>query len=400
MELTERLRRWAYAHPRAFVVDAPGYDALRWAVESALDERGWELATSPADTDVLIVVGQPTSALSDAIDVLWSQVPRPRHALVLADAALLDQMLDAAVRSLATPSEAERSTEDPEDRLAAARPTSGDDEGGDHGDPAGRDVDGDHDMGGHAGHDMGGHAGHDMDGDHDMGGHDMHDGGMVAGLPMAQTAPDRDGLELDTLAIALGPVLPGWPTGLVLRAQLHGDVLSEVELSWLAGGEPAGGPATARPDSQVTALDQLARFARVAGWPTQARRARRARDGLRSPDPAVRSRAGAAAAEVARRIRRSRSLAWSVRGMGSLPADAAGEPRGDRPRVSEDVLDRLRQWGERAAPQTGPSPVAPVSLAALAEALEGTELATARLVVASVALDQVRAPSSEAVTGV
>ena len=235
MELRERLRRWAYARPRVLVVDAAGRDVLRWAVEAAIDDRGWEFATSPAGTDVLVVLGEAAPALADAIDVLWSQVPGPRSTVTIADPALVDQQLDAAVAGL-VPVPATGAVHppvpDPADRPAAAHQ------------PSGGDAHTAQDMGEHSGHEVGGeHSGHDMGGD---GGHHGHHGGVVAGLPMAQTAPDRDGLELDTLAVALGPVLPGWPTGLVLHAQLHGDVLSDVRSSWIAGvpGAPGATPTT------------------------------------------------------------------------------------------------------------------------------------------------------------
>ena len=375
MDLRERLRRWAFARPRVLVVDAAGQDVLRWAVEAAIDDRGWEYAASPAGTDILLVLGEPVPALADAIDVLWSQVPQPRRAVTISGPALLDQQLEAAVEGLASSSAAEAddpSTVGPEDRLAAAGRAS--------------------DVGEHGGHDMGGHGGDDM------GGHGGHHGGTVAGLAMAQTAPDRDGLELDTLAVALGPVLPGWPTGLVLRAQLHGDVLNDVQLSWIGGGGPGTGRPAARDDSQLTALDHLARFLVVAGWPTQARRARRALAGLRSPDPADRERAGRAATRVAGQVRRSRTLAWSVRGIGRLPVHTpVAADDGDR-RPRRDVLERVRQWCDHAAQQTE-RPIAPVGLDVLAEVLEGAELAAARLVVASVALEPVDVPFLEAVAG-
>lgn len=377
MDLSGRLRCWAFARPRVLVVDAAAQDGLRWAVEAAIDDRGWDLAASPADTDVVVVLGEPGPALTDAIDVLWSQVPRPRHAVTIADVALLDQQLDAAVEELASSSVAEAddgSTVGPEDRLAAGRsPDSG-----------------------HAGHDMhGGHADHDMGGD---GGHHMHHGGTVAGLAMAQTAPDRDGLELDTLTVALGPVLPGWPTGLVLRAQLHGDVLSDVQLAWTDGGGPETGRLAPRHDPKLVALDHLARFLVVAGWPRQAGRARRALAGLRSADPDRRARAGRAATRVAGQVRRSRTLVWSVRGMGLLPASTpvASDDGGSRSR--RDVLDRVRQWCDLAAGQTE-RPVPVLRLEVLARVLEGGELAAARLVVASVAPERAHVPSVEAVTG-
>jgi hypothetical protein len=69
--------------------------------------------------------------------------------------------------------------------------------------------------------------------DHGSGHEGMDHGGEVAGLPMAMTEPDRDGLQLDVLKISLGPVLAGWPTGLVLRAELQGDILAGADLSWI-----------------------------------------------------------------------------------------------------------------------------------------------------------------------
>ncbi len=51
-----------------------------------------------------------------------------------------------------------------------------------------------------------------------------------AGISLAGGAEDRDGLEMDVLHLPLGPVLPHWPAGLVVRCVLHGDVVAEVEV--------------------------------------------------------------------------------------------------------------------------------------------------------------------------
>ncbi|NMR20008.1 hypothetical protein [Cellulomonas fimi] len=250
-----------------------------------------------------------------------------------------------------------------------------------------------HDMGGHAGHDMGGHgaaadehAGHDMGGHagHDMGGHGGHDmhGGEVAGLPMAGTAPDRDGLELDELKVTLGPVLPGWPGGLVLRGSMQGDVLTRVEFSWvddvdLVPADPAGGV-----DRRAGALDVLTSFLLVAGWPWAAQQARRARDDLVGIGPARVDRGARAAVVVAARVSRSRPLAWSVRGLGVRGAEVLRTPGGG---AVGDVWDRVRRWCEIASgagtSETDEELV--VGLRDLAELVEGAELAAARLIVAS-----------------
>ena len=72
MDLTRRLRRWAVRRPRVLVVDAPGSTPLRWAVEAHLDSRGWSPALSPAETDLLLVLGEPGAELARAVDVVGS----------------------------------------------------------------------------------------------------------------------------------------------------------------------------------------------------------------------------------------------------------------------------------------------------------------------------------------
>ncbi|WP_304505670.1 hypothetical protein [Blastococcus sp. KM273128] len=79
MDLIARLRNWALAAPRVLLVDAPAATTFRWSVEAELDQRGWWCAMSPAETDLLVVLGEPGPELAQAVDVLWSQVPEPRH---------------------------------------------------------------------------------------------------------------------------------------------------------------------------------------------------------------------------------------------------------------------------------------------------------------------------------
>ena len=383
MDLIERLRRWAVARPRVLVIDAPGSAALRWTVEAELERRGCALALSPAEADLLLVLGEPGEELAQAVDVVWSQVPAPRHRASISTGDEVAPALDAAVEALAE---------------AAGRGQPGDDErprpgdlleqrgGGSHGDHTGMehggmDPDG-HDEGvAHAdGHGMD-HAGMDHAGmDHGGMGHGGHGGMDVAGLPMAGTVPDRDGLRLDALQVSLGPVLACWPTGLLLHGQLQGDVLSRVRLTWVDADTGDDGPVCDRDDARFLALDHLSRFLEVAGWPTAARDARRARDRLRSADPAEAAAGHRLAVRLARRVRRSRTLAWSVRGVGAIEHAEPGDLDGD-------VLDRVRRWCElTAAPELqagAPPDVPPEQVAPL---LEGAELAAARLVVASLQL--------------
>jgi len=179
----------------------------------------------------------------------------------------------------------------------------------------------------------------------DHGGHEHHmhhGGGDVAGLAMAQTAPDRDGLQLDSLAVTVGPWLPGWPTGLVVHGRLQGDVLTEPHVTWVdpdAAWPPAASP-------QVVAADVLSRLLLVAGWPLAARQARRTRADL----VAGTADAGARAERLARRVTGSRVLTWSLRGIGH---DEQGR----------DAVDRVRQWagsltgdGDPPPPASPPAP--------------------------------------------
>lgn len=343
MELMARLVRWSLARPRVLVVDAPGATGLRWHAEAELDRRGWPTAASPADADLLLVLGRPGPELTAAIDLLWSQIPHPRWRVAVEDRAALTARLDDALAAL-TDTGAQRSA-------VAQAPV----------DPW-----------------------HGADGK-------VED--EVAGLAMADMAPDRDGLDLDVLTVHLGPVLPGWPTGLVVRASMQGDVLTEVSARGLdrQRWEP---PATAdgRDTAALLALDVLHRLLVVAGWPAKAAEVRRLRSHLLDPDAAPSPPDRGRARRVIHGIRTSRTLAWSTRGIGHLPA-TAHLPEA----LAGDVFDRVRRWCDIAeaafadpalvdpgAPQP-PAPRLPANR--LPALLEGAELAAARLVVASFDLD-------------
>lgn len=357
MDVIRRLRAWALARPRALIVDVPRTDALRWSVEAELDRRGWSSAVSPADTDLLLVLGTPGPEMAAAAELVWSQVPAPRQRVDLRHVdglgAALDEGRAALLHRAVSGADGDRAT--PASLLG--NDGHADHEGMDHG-------------GGHEGMDHGS-------------GHHMHHGGEVAGLPMAMTAPDRDGLELDVLKTSLGPVLPGWPTGLVLRAELQGDVLTSAELAWLDADHLPDPVPDLDLDPQQAALDRLARFLVVAGWPTAARDARRARDGLGSADPAQVSTARGLAGAVARRVRRSRALAWAAGGVGQ-----AARNRGDG--ADDSVLDRVRRWCDVAGGEERPELAVP-SLDDVAALLDGVEIGTARLMVASLDLRPIRA---------
>jgi hypothetical protein len=132
---------------------------------------------------------------------------------------------------------------------------------------------------------------------------------------MAELGPDRDGLTLDRLHVPLGPVLPDWPAGLVVRVTLQGDVIQEASVEVLDAGRAVQ---FEWPSPAARELDGLARFLGVAGWPSAAGQARRLRDAALS---GYRIEAGVAV--LLRRIRRSRTLRWLIRGIPAGSTDVA-----------------------------------------------------------------------------
>ena len=197
------------------------------------------------------------------------------------------------------------------------------------------------------------------------------DGDMPGGLDMADRGADRDGLSLDQLHPLLGPVLPDWPAGLQLRLTMQGDVLQQVQAESLDVTAPAA-PA----DDRVLAWDALGRLLGVLGWDTAASSTRLMRDMLLD---------GAAAdpTRLVGRLRRARSLRWSTDRLGVLP---------DAPGLARDVTGRWQHWLDVAA---GDAPLARIPLDdavdLLPALLTGTELGTARIIVASLPLEAVTA---------
>lgn len=376
MDLTSRFLRVGARRPHVLLVEVPGGTEARLAVERELRTRGWPAADSPADADLVVVAGRVGHDLAAPADRLWRQVPRPRVRLSAPDASSTARLLDDAATRLAAGG-------DPEDDAPAGAP---------------------HEKH-HSPEPSGGHGDMEMD--------------LPGGVPMADRGADRDGLMLDQLHVPLGPLLPDWPAGLIVHTTLQGDVIQDarVEVAGAAArsfwNEPWRRAASGDPVSTGSAsrrrvaayLDSLARLLTVAGWADAAARARYLRDELL---------AGAAAGELsprlrplARRLRRSRTLRWLTDDLGVVPADASAL------RARGDVTARWTGWlaaAEQLLPnidRTDHLPVGeaprdpPAELVALLPGLlAGAELATARLVVASIDPDlaEVR-PSAEAPSG-
>lgn len=362
--------------PRPLVVTVPGGTEIRLAVEHAARTRGWRTAVSPAEANILVVAGTPGDALRSCLDRTWSVIPAPR-VRIDAQSPEVHSELDAAVLALH-----DRGRQ----REQANLPEPAPEESGQHGE-----------HGGHEGHDMGGME-------------------MPGGVPMAERADDRDGLALDQLHVPLGPILPDWPAGLVIDTTLQGDVLTGAEVR-TAGLDAVPDDALwtrpwrrLRSGAEVTAsdaarwemarrLDACATLLALTGWADAASGARRLRDDALHDAPA--EPIAKATRSWARRVRRARTLRWLLSGVGPV-SENSGVP----PQLAGDARSRLYRWidnicalSDRLSADTALSQEdgeAQLSdrvhetqwtLETLPALLEGSELATARLTVASLHLD-------------
>ncbi|MFC4034805.1 hypothetical protein ACFO3J_25545 [Streptomyces polygonati] len=425
MGLRDLPLRATAARPRVLVVALPGATRVRLAAEQELRRRDLPTAPTPAQADLLLVAGPDCPALADAVDRLWQDMPAPRARAQVRTADEVAAVIGSARAALATPPP-RTGAEDRHARSTDRHPRGG------------------HRHGGGGGESHGGTE-HPTGTEHRTGheGHRGHGGGMEmpAGLPTAERGPDRDGLALDRLHVSFGPFLPDWPAGLTIRLTLQGDVIQHAALvepapsgaatalpywsePWMraaAGQDIHAGDAARR--RAAAHLDSLGRFLAVAGWPTEATAARRLRDDLLAEAPEATGATevpeapqlrGARSADLrrraerfARRVGRSRTLHWLTRGMGNLTraeAEAAGVS-GPAARADGDVPARYRQWltavlddiarlehpglldpagaeGPRGRPD-GPRSASTALAAALPRLLEGTEVAAARLIVAS-----------------
>ncbi|MDN5766338.1 MAG: hypothetical protein L0H96_13595 [Humibacillus sp.] len=343
MGLRRRLATLAVDATHVLVVEAPGAWLARVAIEREIGRRGWWLATSPADADALVTVGTPGPQLSERVESAWGQLPGPRSRTAIADHTNTTSVQTALDRVAAELLDPERQIRDARDRE--------------------------------------GFTSDQMSGDSDM---DM----SPSGIPLAEGGDDRDGLEMDELHVPLGPVLPHWPAGVVLRCTLQGDVVVAAEASVLDESDCT--PVRLEPNERAALrCDQLASLLALSGWADGRAAAVHVRDALvDEPDTA----AGTILLdELRRRLRRARLLRWSLRGIGDL---RAGDRPDTPPHLHGDVYERLARLVDQArAELTGdeatPAPQASVpELLAVAERLVvGLDLAAARLVVASLAID-------------
>lgn len=320
-------------------VAVPGLPLLHLSARAAVRVRGWALAATPADADVLLVCGPVAGELAEAVDRVWRQVPAPRALRRVETAAELAGALDSAARVVAdvgAQREALRRAVEqvqvvraPHEHVQRAQVLQRESsmERADDGTVAG-------------------------------------EGGSMpgpAGIPLADGWDgDRDGLEMDVLRLRIGPVLPDWPAGLVVDCALSGDVVVDAAARLLPApvAEPEDG-------GFAQACERAARLLRLAGWAPPALRLERALDRVLAGAPAA--DAVREVRRVAVRVSRSALLRWGLRG------------------AAVDVRARLLVIlgdAERAA--LGEPPVdAPLDPDALAGSLVGRGFAEARLLIAA-----------------
>lgn len=384
MDLRESIALRAVQSVHVLVVEAPGWGETRMRVEAELARRGWTVASSPADADVLLVCGVPGKKLESVCARIWSQLPGPRARVAVHTASDVASALDRAATELLDEG---RQQGDAGTRSHQPVEASDETEPAEHG--------GNEESAEHSAMDM------DMDAEMDMS-MDM-DMPMPGGIPLASGGADRDGLEMDVLHVPLGPVLPHWPAGLVVHCALQGDVIVSAEPEVLPAGVqpnndgPIGNDSRSAEDERRSAVIRLSDAAvqvlALAGWSHAAGRARRIRDEVAAGRALV--DVAADLDGLARSVSRSWLLRWALKGITVGDAFAnAGEGIGqDEP---ETVRDRLIGWLDEARRiardnrEAYESPDKPELRRSLLDAiprlLSGTDVATARLIVAGLAI--------------
>ena len=382
MGVTEVLARYASRRAHVLVAEVPGNWALRALVERRLLSRGWCPALSPADADVLAVCGVPGPEFAEKLDVIWDQIPGPRVRTEIGDDRSVDSALTRAAAELLDTErhrrDATRRSQSAHRRQGGCSGSSGPHEG--HGDA--------HDDMDHGGHEHMDHSGHQH----------MDHGEMEMapdGIALAQGGDDRDGLEMDVLHSRLGPVLVHWPSGLVLECSLHGDVVGDAQ-AWVVDADHDGDRATAllnaAPLAAARRCDHIVDLLALAGWPSAADDARAIRD-LLLDEPFSVDHARPLVEKLLRRLRRSWWLRWSLRDL--APLSAADLERSRLPTaLAGDTYDRLLAHAETAlallSKQLPPHSFRAESanvIGAVPVLVRGLDVATARLVVASLGID-------------
>jgi hypothetical protein len=381
MGVTSQLARLAATAVHVLIVEVPGWGETRILLEAELNRRGWISALSPADADLLAICGTPGEELRAVCDRVWDQLPGPRTRVNLTASAQVSASLDAAVVDLVDDF---RQRQDAASRSLSSAPEGSAPE---HSAPE------------HSAPDAVGHESMEM---------------LIHGIPLAGGGDDRDGLEMDVLTLPLGPVLSHWPAGLVVECVLQGDVIVSAEARILAAASASAEPKTPIVDEHrqrlIRLCDQAAQLLALAGWGSAAQSACRLRDAA-AGGAVIADQAGAID-RLRRRVERSVMLRWSLKGLtvdvANGRANAAAVPSTES---SGDIRLRLIGWLSEATeladtgqfrmrPPTGAEAAQQTQdrLATLPELLSGTDVGTARLLIAGLGLDTAAVASQEGST--
>ena len=72
MDVTGLLLRAGASRPHVMIAAMPGGTEVRLAAEAQLRCRGWPVALTPADADVLLVAGAAASDITEAVETAWA----------------------------------------------------------------------------------------------------------------------------------------------------------------------------------------------------------------------------------------------------------------------------------------------------------------------------------------
>lgn len=199
-------------------------------------------------------------------------------------------------------------------------------------------------------------------------------GGTPWGRPMAMTADDRDGLQLDRLAVTFGPFTPAFPPGLFADVRLQGEIVQAITFAPPdADADAEVGWAAARSlpfSGERHLLHVLSDIAWLGGLPAAARRAARLAGSLRQ---GTTSPSAGELGRVRQQFRRSGFLRqWT--GIGHLDGS------GDVARRVAVMLD------PSAAPVGDPLSIRDMEWSAIGRALIGMDWSDALMTIASLDL--------------
>lgn len=190
-------------------------------------------------------------------------------------------------------------------------------------------------------------------------------GGVPYGRPLADRAPDRDGLTLDQLSFMVGPFWHPFPPGLVFEMDMQGDVIHRVALpaeSYIPNGSPAHPsdlwvralrePVTLAEFEVARARSHLRRLAEAVALHGLDAYARRILRLAIEVTPQMAEQVGALEGP----LRRSGFLGWATSGVGEISGDLiAGMGLGPNARAAG--IDEDLRTGDPAYRSVGFEPI-------------------------------------------